>query len=123
LMMRELAKRGYLSLAIHGGKDQMDRDAAIADFKSGVVNILIGTSIAARGLDVKDLGLVINFDCPITWKTIFIGQAEQGEQAKKGTAMTLITQSQDKYAGDIIRALKASKVAIPADLTRLYKPI
>jgi len=51
-------------MSLHGGKDQVDRDSTIADFKTGVVPIVIATSVAARGLDVKQLKLVINFDAP-----------------------------------------------------------
>lgn len=63
-LYKELYKRGYLCLMIHGGQDQEDRDFAIQDFKNRVRNILISTSVCARGLDVKHLGLVINFKCP-----------------------------------------------------------
>jgi superfamily II DNA/RNA helicase len=53
---------------MHGGKDQVDRASTIADFKFGVVPIVIATSVAARGLDVKQLNLklVINYDAPNT---------------------------------------------------------
>jgi ATP-dependent RNA helicase DDX46/PRP5 len=63
-LYKELFQRGYLPLLIHGGQDQEDRNFAIYDFKSGVRNILISTSVCARGLDVKHCGLVINFKCP-----------------------------------------------------------
>lgn len=46
------------------GIDQFDRDSTIIDFKSGKVKLLIATSVAARGLDVKHLVLVVNYDCP-----------------------------------------------------------
>lgn len=46
------------------GIDQFDRDSTIIDFKSGKVKLLVATSVAARGLDVKQLVLVINYDCP-----------------------------------------------------------
>ena len=49
---------GYPCLSLHGGKDQSDRECTIADVKAGVGNILIATSVAARGLDVRDLVLV-----------------------------------------------------------------
>jgi len=63
-LFKELFHLGYQSLVIHGGQDQEDRDFAIMDFKNGVRNILITTSVCARGLDVKHCGLVINFKCP-----------------------------------------------------------
>ena len=49
---------------MHGGKDQSDRECTVSDFKSDVGSILIATSVAARGLDVKDLVLVLNYDVP-----------------------------------------------------------
>ncbi|KAF9972301.1 pre-mRNA processing RNA-helicase, partial [Modicella reniformis] len=63
-LWRDLLPRSYASLTIHGGKDQVDRDSAITDFKTGACQILIATSVAARGLDVKKLGIVVNYDCP-----------------------------------------------------------
>ena len=63
-LLKDLLRRGYPCQSMHGGKDQMDRDGTIASFKSGDVNILIATSVAARGLDVKQLTLVVNYDCP-----------------------------------------------------------
>lgn len=55
---------GYPCLSLHGGKDQSDRESTISDFKSDVCNVLVATGVAARGLDVKDLVLVVNFDPP-----------------------------------------------------------
>lgn len=55
---------GYPCLSLHGGKEQTDRECTIQDFKAGVCNILVATSVAARGLDVRELVLVINHDVP-----------------------------------------------------------
>jgi len=63
-VLKDLMKAGYSCMSLHGGIDQYDRDSTITDFKSGKVRLLIATSVAARGLDVKDLILVINYDCP-----------------------------------------------------------
>jgi len=63
-LLSDLLRRGYPCQSLHGGKDQSDRDTTISDFKTGNTNILIATSVAARGLDVKKLNLVINYDSP-----------------------------------------------------------
>ena len=55
---------GYPCLSLHGGKDQSDRECTISDFKTNVCSVLVATSIAARGLDVKELVLVLNYDVP-----------------------------------------------------------
>ena len=58
------AQVGYPCLSLHGGKDQSDRESTINDFKSDVCNLLVATGVAARGLDVKELVLVVNYDTP-----------------------------------------------------------
>jgi ATP-dependent RNA helicase DDX46/PRP5 len=63
-LLQELMRKGYLCMSLQGGKGRFYRDQTIADFKSGVVPIVIATSVAARGLDVKQLKLVINHDAP-----------------------------------------------------------
>lgn len=64
ILLKDLMKASYPCLNLHGGIDQYDRDSTIVDFKSGRVRLLIATSVAARGLDVKDLILVVNYDVP-----------------------------------------------------------
>ncbi|KAJ3012634.1 UNVERIFIED_CONTAM: pre-mRNA processing RNA-helicase, partial [Siphonaria sp. JEL0065] len=63
-LLRDLLKRGYPCQSLHGGKDQADRQSTFQDFKTGDTNIVIATSVAARGLDVKQLKIVINYECP-----------------------------------------------------------
>ena len=64
MLLDSIMKKGYPCQSIHGGKDQVDREEAISDFRAGVVPVLVATSVAARGLDVKQLKLVVNYDCP-----------------------------------------------------------
>ena len=90
----------------------MDRDSTISDFKAGVVPILVATSVAARGLDVKMLGLVVNYDCPNHMEDYVHRVGRTGRAGNKGTAYTFITPDQDRYAVDIVKALKLSKVPI-----------
>ncbi|CAH2093067.1 unnamed protein product [Euphydryas editha] len=63
-LLKDLMKASYSCMSLHGGIDQFDRDSTIVDFKSGKVKLLVATSVAARGLDVKQLVLVVNYDCP-----------------------------------------------------------
>ncbi|KAI9309408.1 P-loop containing nucleoside triphosphate hydrolase protein [Cunninghamella echinulata] len=118
-LLRDLIRRGYLCQSLHGGKDQIDRDSTIADFKSGVTNILIATSVAARGLDVKQLKLVVNYDCPNHMEDYVHRVGRTGRAGNKGTAYTFITPLQDRYAMDICKALRLSGQPIPEDLQNL----
>ncbi|PBK69888.1 P-loop containing nucleoside triphosphate hydrolase protein [Armillaria solidipes] len=118
-LLRELMRKGYLCMSLHGGKDQVDRDSTIADFKAGVVPIVIATSVAARGLDVKQLKLVINFDAPNHMEDYVHRAGRTGRAGNKGTCVTFITPEQDRYSVDIYRALKASNATVPKDLEDL----
>ncbi|KAJ3851447.1 P-loop containing nucleoside triphosphate hydrolase protein [Lentinula lateritia] len=118
-LLRELMRKGYLCMSLHGGKDQVDRDSTIADFKAGVVPIVIATSVAARGLDVKQLKLVINYDAPNHMEDYVHRAGRTGRAGNKGTCVTFITPEQDRYSVDIYRALKASNATVPKDLEEL----
>ncbi|WFD01550.1 RNA helicase [Malassezia obtusa] len=118
-LMRDLLRRGYPTMSLHGGKDQVDRDMIISDFKTGVVPILTATSVAARGLDVKQLKLVVNYDVPSHLEDYVHRAGRTGRAGHRGTCITFITPEQDRYARDIRQALKASNVPIPPELDEL----
>lgn len=119
ILFRELLKKGYPCTSLHGGKDQYDRDSILKDFKNGNVPILVATSVAARGLDVKELNLVINYECPNHLEDYVHRCGRTGRAGNKGTAMTLITPDQERFAPDICRALTDSKMNIPEELTKM----
>jgi ATP-dependent RNA helicase DDX46/PRP5 len=118
-LLRELMRKGYLCMSLHGGKDQVDRDSTIADFKAGVVPIVIATSVAARGLDVKQLRLVINYDAPNHMEDYVHRAGRTGRAGNKGTCVTFITPEQDRYSVDIYRAVKASNATVSKELEEL----
>lgn len=120
ILLKDLMKASYPCMSLHGGIDQFDRDSTILDFKSGKVRLLIATSVAARGLDVKDLILVINYDCPNHYEDYVHRCGRTGRAGKKGFAWTFLTPEQGRYAGDIIRALELSGGKVPDDLQQLW---
>ena len=63
-LTRSLRQRGFNALAIHGDKEQRERDFVLHEFKSGRMTIMVATDVASRGLDVKDIRVVINYDFP-----------------------------------------------------------
>jgi ATP-dependent RNA helicase DDX46/PRP5 len=118
-LLRDLMKKGYPCMSIHGGKDQIDRDSTIEDFKAGVVPILVATSVAARGLDVKQLKLVVNFDAPNHLEDYVHRSGRTGRAGCKGTAVTFLTDEQDRYAVDIAKALRQSGQPVPEPVQNL----
>ncbi|KAJ4462725.1 putative DEAD-box ATP-dependent RNA helicase 42 [Paratrimastix pyriformis] len=118
-LFKQLVQAGYSCMPLHGGRDQADRDSTITDFKNGEINILVATSVAARGLDVKSLVLVVNYECPNHLEDYVHRVGRTGRAGNKGTAITFVTPEEEKYAPDLVRALQESKAAIPEDLKKM----
>ncbi len=117
MLFTELVSSGYPCLSLHGGKDQDDRESTIADFKSDACDLMLATSVASRGLDVKDLVLVVNYDCPNHHEEYVHRVGRTGRAGRKGTAVTFISPAnEEQYAPDLIKALKQSGAVVPRDL-------
>ncbi|XP_018428817.1 PREDICTED: probable ATP-dependent RNA helicase DDX46 isoform X1 [Nanorana parkeri] len=119
-LLKDLMRASYPCLSLHGGIDQYDRDSIINDFKNGVCKLLVATSVAARGLDVKQLILVINYSCPNHYEDYVHRAGRTGRAGNKGYAFTFITEDQARYAGDIIKALELCGTAVPPELEKLW---
>uniref|UniRef100_A0A8B9KNC0 Probable ATP-dependent RNA helicase DDX46 n=1 Tax=Astyanax mexicanus TaxID=7994 RepID=A0A8B9KNC0_ASTMX len=119
-LLKDLMKASYPCMSLHGGIDQYDRDSIINDFKNGACRLMVATSVAARGLDVKQLILVVNYNCPNHYEDYVHRAGRTGRAGNKGFAYTFITDEQARYAGDIIKALELSGSAVPSELEQLW---
>ena len=120
-LLKDLMRKGYPCMSIHGGKDQIDRDSTIDDFKAGVTPIMIATSVAARGLDVKQLKLVVNYDAPNHLEDYVHRAGRTGRAGNTGTAVTFITEEQEQYSVGIAKALEQSGQPVPERLNEMRK--
>ena len=118
-MVRKLLTRGYAVMPLHGGKDQTERGGTIRDFKNGIIDILVATSVASRGLDVDNLNLVINYDAPSHVEDYVHRVGRTGRGGKTGEAYTILTPDEEKCASDLVRVLRASKLEPPAELAAM----
>jgi ATP-dependent RNA helicase DDX46/PRP5 len=107
-LFRELLKQQLPCSTLHGGMSQADRDSTIADFKAGNVSLLVATSVAARGLDVKDLVCVINYEVPNHYEDYVHRVGRTGRAGAHGIAYTFITPEEEKYAPDLVKAMEAA---------------
>uniref|UniRef100_A0A3Q3NN25 Probable ATP-dependent RNA helicase DDX46 n=1 Tax=Labrus bergylta TaxID=56723 RepID=A0A3Q3NN25_9LABR len=119
-LLKDLMKASYPCMSLHGGIDQYDRDSIINDFKNGACRLMVATSVAARGLDVKQLILVVNYNCPNHYEDYVHRAGRTGRAGNKGFAYTFITEDQVRYAGDIIKALELSGSPVPPELEQLW---
>jgi ATP-dependent RNA helicase DDX46/PRP5 len=121
ILLKELIRHGYPCLSLHGGMDQFDRDSTISDFKNAVTKLLIATSVAARGLDIRHLILVVNYDCPNHYEDYVHRCGRTGRAGNKGYAYTFLTPEQERYSVDIVRALELSGTPVPPELQSLCR--
>ncbi|ESN91039.1 hypothetical protein HELRODRAFT_90549, partial [Helobdella robusta] len=105
--------------SIHGSRDQEDREQAIDDLKSGKVRILLATDVASRGLDIKDVTHVINYDFPHNIEEYVHRVGRTGRAGKEGIAISFLTKFDDKYAAELIRIMEEAKQHVPDELYRM----
>ena len=92
ILAEKLSRKGYRATDIHGDKSQAQRDNAMNDFKSGRVDILIATDVASRGLDVRGIKAVVNYDFPQTIEDYVHRIGRTGRAGAVGKSMTFITE-------------------------------
>src|SRR5262249_45506054 len=102
-----LERAGIKAAVIHGNKSQAARTRALGDFKAGRVNVLVATDIAARGLDIPQLPLVINYDLPLVAEDYIHRVGRTGRAGRSGRAVSLVSASDAPLLRDIQRLLPA----------------
>ncbi|WP_337874340.1 DEAD/DEAH box helicase [Exiguobacterium sp.] len=97
----ELDKAGYSAERLHGGLEQEDRFAVMNGFKMGNFRYLVATDVAARGIDVDNVELVINYDVPVEKESYVHRTGRTGRAGKQGVAITLMTRQEERLIGAI----------------------
>lgn len=115
-----LNRNGWKDLvtSIHGNKRQRDRINALQSFKTGTTPILIATDVAARGLDIPDVQLVINFTFPLTIEDYVHRIGRTGRAGNKGVSYTFFQEKDREHAGKLQQILKNAGQNIPKDLKK-----
>lgn len=90
-LSKQLALDGIEAAAIHGDKSQGHRTKVLQDFKNGQLRVLVATDIAARGLDIEDLPIVVNYDLPHVAEDYVHRIGRTGRAGRFGLAVTLVT--------------------------------
>ncbi len=105
-LTRQLEGSGIKAAAIHGNKSQGARTKALAGFKSGEVQTLVATDIAARGLDIDQLPQVVNFDLPNVAEDYVHRIGRTGRAGAEGHAVSLVSADEAKQLADIERLIQ-----------------
>lgn len=113
-----LTHHGVRAGVIHGNKSQSARTRALTDFKTGRLRVLVATDIAARGLDITNLPLVVNFDLPLVPEDYVHRVGRTGRAGQSGRAVSLVTTAETTLLRDIQRVVGAplERVAASTDV-------
>ena len=105
-LVKRLARDSISAVAIHGNRSQSQRTKALADFKANKVQVLVATDIAARGIDIELLALVINFDLPHVPEDYVHRIGRTGRAGASGVALSLVSNDEKKQLRAIERLIK-----------------
>ena len=110
-----LVKAGVRAERIHGNRSQSQRTAALEGFKNGTFPVLVATDIAARGIDVDELGHVVNFDVPLVPDDYIHRVGRTGRAEATGDAFTFVSPEEEPNLRDIERAIgrRLPRVTVP----------
>ncbi|KAG2295323.1 hypothetical protein Bca52824_041992 [Brassica carinata] len=108
--------RQFGAAAIHGDKSQPERDNVLNQFRSGRTPVLVATDVAARGLDVKDIRAVINYDFPNGVEDYVHRIGRTGRAGATGQAFTFFGDQDSKHASDLIKILEGANQRVPPQI-------
>lgn len=111
VLAKGLEKLGYNACTLHGGKGQEQREYALASLKSGAKDILVATDVAGRGIDIKDVSVVINYDMAKTIEDYTHRIGRTGRAGKTGIAVSFCTNEDSALFYDLKQMLLASPVS------------
>jgi ATP-dependent RNA helicase RhlE len=118
-LAEQLGKDGISALAIHGNKSQAARTRALKEFKSGKLQVLVATDIAARGIDISELPHVVNYELPNVPEDYVHRIGRTGRAGSEGEAVSLVCVDEHKLLKDIERLIKR---ALPSEVVSGFEP-
>ena len=108
-----LSGQGFPSTSIHGDREQADREEALRLFKSGRCPILVATDVAARGLDIPNVNLVVNFDLPKAIDDYVHRIGRTGRAGNVGKAVSFVNEGARPVVKDLLTLLEEAKQEVP----------
>merc|ERR1719382_1067603 len=120
-LTQKLERNGVPCAAVHGDKGQRDREAALNGLKEGRIKLLVATDVAARGLDIKGVTLVINYDPPSNTEDYVHRIGRTGRAGQKGHAVALISERDTHALRGIIQVMKRTNQVITPEIEDLAR--
>merc|ERR1712060_403999 len=116
----QMMRRDFTVSVMHADLDQEARSLVMREFKSGSSRVLISTDLLARGIDVQQVSLVINYDLPQRVESYLHRIGRSGRYGRKGVAINFVTEREVRYLRDIERYYRTQIEALPADIVTRF---
>eukprot|EP00927_Polykrikos_kofoidii_P000287 TRINITY_DN1010_c2_g1_i1.p1 TRINITY_DN1010_c2_g1~~TRINITY_DN1010_c2_g1_i1.p1 ORF type:complete len:611 (-),score=92.23 TRINITY_DN1010_c2_g1_i1:158-1729(-) len=120
-LSNQLYRQGLSCSSIHGDKDQRERDEALNGLKNGRIKVLVATDVAARGLDIKGVGLVVNYDPANNTEDYVHRIGRTGRAGVKGFAVTFLTRQDASKAHGIVEVMQRTNQPVSQELRELSR--
>ena len=122
-LSKALERDGIAADAIHGDKSQQERMAALDAFKAGKISTLVATDVAARGLDIDQLPMVINFEIPSAPEDYVHRIGRTGRAGASGAAISFVSPDEEKYLVEIEKLIKHAITKVEAVIEKSSTPV
>ena len=116
---KSMSEQDFVVSIMHGEMDQVKRDIVMKQFRQGAVRVLITTDLLARGIDVQQVGLVINYELPIQKENYIHRIGRAGRFGRKGTAINFVLPKDARFLKDIQDHYNTQIDEMPTDLDEL----
>ncbi|THH01996.1 hypothetical protein EW145_g6814 [Phellinidium pouzarii] len=119
MVCKDVQRAGVRATTLHSGKNQEQREAALQSLRNGESEVLVATDLAGRGIDVQDVGLVINYQMANTIEAYIHRIGRTGRAGKQGTAITFLTNDDEEVMYDLKQEISKSPVSkVPMELAK-----
>jgi superfamily II DNA/RNA helicase len=120
-LAKQLSSHGFTLEFIHGEMEVAERKKRMEDFRSGMTRVLISTDLLARGIDVQQVSLVINYEMPIQRENYIHRIGRSGRHGRTGTAINFTTNNDIKRMNDIEKYYETRILALPVDMASVFQ--
>eukprot|EP00668_Euglena_longa_P017959 GGOE01022445.1.p1 GENE.GGOE01022445.1~~GGOE01022445.1.p1 ORF type:complete len:738 (+),score=202.76 GGOE01022445.1:67-2280(+) len=121
-LTQTLRENGIVALGLHGDKKQEEREWVLNEFRAGAANVLVATGLAARGLDIKDVSLVVNFDFPAAIEDYIHRIGRTGRAGASGRAISYFSSQNYRLVKELVKVLEEVEQTITPELWAIAYP-
>jgi translation initiation factor 4A len=118
-LSKQMIEKDFVVSFMHGEMDQTQRELIMKEFRTGSTRVLITTDLLARGIDVQQVSLVINYDMPTNYENYLHRIGRSGRFGRKGVAINFVTESDAQFLKDLEQHYNTSIEELPEDLSNL----